>query len=544
MENKTPLTLTVITDTHYYSKTSGVSGAAYNVANTKSQLLLADAQEVLEAAFRQIKKDTRSDIVLISGDTTSNGETAAHTEFIEMLRDLKNAGKRVFVITATHDYKGDDWTWGYNGDEKVKVPAKKREELLDLYWEFGPSEAISVHCDSMSYVVQLCDGYRLFAINDDSNGKGKSGVTDDEFEWLTAQVEDAKKNNQFIIAMTHHPLIAPSPMYEIIGSGDMMGEYKTRREQFADMGIQFMLTGHTHVHDIDKYVSQKGNTMYDIATAATVGYPGTIRTLTLDPENGKVTTTTDLITEKVNVDTKGMEFQDYLGNQLIGMVRDFIKAAGEDVDKLADMGTSMSIKKKLTYKIGWLIKYPARWLNKLTIGTVGKWTKKETGLKPSDYADIKDKKVVDFIVELVMNLYGGKDLYTPDDNEYKITVGLLNIIDSLLKVLHINLKKIVKVSDTARGIIEPLVYNNGISAYDAELPIMPYYKEGEQGEVPPAPKKPTTVKDSKKGLPILLIAILLLIILIPFLPIIAIVFLSGYIRNQVKYGDYIKGIKQ
>ena len=29
---------------------------------------------MLEAAFRQIAKDDRSDIVLVSGDTTNNGE--------------------------------------------------------------------------------------------------------------------------------------------------------------------------------------------------------------------------------------------------------------------------------------------------------------------------------------------------------------------------------------------------------------------------------------------------------------------------------------
>ncbi len=38
-----------------------------------------------------------------------------------------------------------------------------------MYKEFGPDEAIAVHRDSMSYVVQLADGYRLFALNDDRN---------------------------------------------------------------------------------------------------------------------------------------------------------------------------------------------------------------------------------------------------------------------------------------------------------------------------------------------------------------------------------------
>lgn len=536
-----PLTLTVITDTHYYSKRVGTGGSAYDKANAKSQKLLAGAEELLKAAFTQIKNDKRTDIVLLSGDTTNEGELYAHEEFIEMLRDLKNSGKRVYVLTATHDYKPDDWTWGYDGDERVKVPAVKREELFDMYREFGPDEAIAVHRQSMSYIIQLENNYRLFALNDDMNLSGKSGFSDELFDWITAQAKDARENGQFIIAMTHHPLIAPSPMYEIIGSGDMMGDYKIRREQLADMGIQFILTGHTHVHDIDKHVSPKGNYLYDIATASTVGYPATIRTVVLDPANGVVSTTTDLITEPVDLDFGGMALQDYLADQTIGVARDMIKAAGEDIDKFADMATSISIRKKLTYKIGWLIKLPMKALNRLKIGTVGNWTRAETGLKKSDYADIKDRRVVDFIIDMVLNLYGGKNLYTPDDKEYKIAIGLINIIDSVIKTLHIPLKKLVKVSDTLRGILEPLLYNNGIPAYDAILPIMPLYEGEQSGPVPEEPPLPDTVKESKKGPFIVAAAILLIIIFLPLIICIGLpVLLIGYIINRVKYREYFK----
>lgn len=538
---RNPLTVTVITDTHYYSKKLGTSGAAYETADNKSGVLLAEAGELLEAAFSQIAKDDRTDIVLLSGDTTSNGDFDSHHEFIEMLRDLKSKGKRVYVLTATHDFQGDGLTHKYDGYDRVPTPAAKREDLFDMYKEFGPDEAIAVHRESMSYIIQLADGYRLFALNDDTNHNWKSGFSDECFEWIKAQAEDAKANGQFIIAMTHHPLIAPSPMYEIIGKGDMMGDYEIRREQLADLGIQFMLTGHTHVHDIDKHISPKGNYFYDISTASTVGYPGTIRTVVFDADNNMVSTTTDFITEPVSFDTKGKDLQTYLADHLIGMIRDVIKAAGEDIDKFADMATAISIKKKLSYKIGWLIKPVFKALNKLKIGTVGNWTRAETGLKKEDYADIKDKNVVDFIVDLVLNLYGGKSLYTPDDNEYKIAIGLINIIDSIIKVLHIPLKKLVKVSDTVRGIIEPLLYNSGIPAYDALLPIMPVYEGDEKGPIPEPPAKPDTVKDSKKGLPIIIIAVLLLLtFLVPIICIGIPVLLIGYIINEIKYKEYLK----
>ena len=67
-----PLTLTVLTDTHYYSKENGTNGKAYDFANLKSQKLLAECPEVLFEAFKQIENDSESDIVLISGDVTNN----------------------------------------------------------------------------------------------------------------------------------------------------------------------------------------------------------------------------------------------------------------------------------------------------------------------------------------------------------------------------------------------------------------------------------------------------------------------------------------
>ena len=50
MAEQTPLTLTVVSDIHYYSKKTGTSGKAYEAANAKSQKLLAECPEVLEAA--------------------------------------------------------------------------------------------------------------------------------------------------------------------------------------------------------------------------------------------------------------------------------------------------------------------------------------------------------------------------------------------------------------------------------------------------------------------------------------------------------------
>lgn len=536
--NRSPLTVTVLTDTHYYSKEIGTSGKAYETANSRSQKLLAESADVLETAFEQIATDNKSDIVLIAGDLTNNGELNSHKEFIEMLRNLKSRGKKVFVITATHDFRNHGYSEAYNGDEKITTPTAIRDLLFEMYREFGPDQAISVHRESMSYVVQLCDGYRLFALNDDSNLSGKSGFSDECFDWISERAAEARKDNQTIIAMTHHPLIAPSPIYEIIGKGDMLGDYDKRIEQLADLGIQFMFTGHTHIHNISAYQSQRGNILYDICTCSPIGYPGAYRIVTFEPENKNVSVRTEYINNPESFKAQGKELLQCLEEQLIGVIRGMIKVAGEDIDKLAYMAAAISIKPKVIYKFGWIIKPVFKFLNSLKIGTVAKWTRSETGLKPSDYETIKDKKVVDLISELVLNLFGGESKYLPETPTYKITIGFLNIIDSILRILHVDLKKITKVSSSVAELVESLLYNPKIDSYTADLKIYPFYETDNSDYTKlEFDVIESTVKKSKKGLPIITIA---LIAVIGLLPLWLIVILLGFIKNQIKYGNKIK----
>lgn len=533
-----PLTVYVLTDTHYFSKKIGTSGKAYDFDNAKSQKLLADSVEVLSTAFDQLAEDKENDIVLISGDVTNNGELESHEEFIEMLRDLKKRGKRVFILTATHDFRQEGKTHAYRGDERIEIPAATRKMLFDMYREFGPDQAIAVHRQSMSYIVQLCDGYRLFALNDDTNLNNKSGFSDECFEWISERAKEARKDNQFIIAMTHHPLIAPSPIYEIIGKGNMLGDYDKRIEQLADLGIQFIFTGHTHIQDVSAYQSEKGNVIYDICTGSTIGYPAPIRKASFVPDKNKVFLSTDFVRTPESFKKEGKDLHSILEEQLIGVIRNLVKTAGEDIDKLANMVEAISIKPKIIYEFGWIIKPIFKLINSLKIGTVAKWTKKETGLKPADYKDIKDKKVVDLIIELAINLFSGESKYTPDTPTYKITLGFLSILDSVLRILHIDLKKITKVVSSLVELVEPLLCNSKIDSYNAEIPIYGFVESGKFSVVckETLRKFDLKVKKSKKGLPIIFITVLLLIAL---LPLILIVLAGGYICNLIRYRDKI-----
>lgn len=511
------LKIQFITDLHYYSRKGGTEGTAYEKAEAKSQKIIKDSDLVIKAGFDILCEDTSTDIIVLAGDTTKDGEIESHKEFIEMLRDLKKRGKRVYVITATHDYREGGVTDGYDGDKKIQVPAvENRHDLWDMYYEFGPEEAIATFEKSLCYVVQLAPGYRLFALNDDTNekedGRG-SGYSDECMQWIMEQLEDAKKNDQYVIAMTHHPMISPSPFYQIIGGGNMQKNHEVTREIFADNGLHCMLTGHTHVHDISVVTTEKGNKFYDIACGAMLGCPPVMRNVTFDPANGEIRTDTIIIKDVPGLDTKGQPFDEYMKNFFFGMIREVITAAATDIDHLAEMTDAFSVPGEKVKKLGWIIKPIAKFINKLTFKKVWRLCKKESGLKKKDIADIADNRVVDFIIELIQNLYCGDSPYTPDTREYKIACGFLNVIDAFLNTIHLSIGKFIKGAESVRSLIEPLLWNSGPCDAEATLKIYPVYDDEN-----PAPKEEKkafkdTVKKSKKG-PLVLVLLILAVLLL------------------------------
>lgn len=516
--NNEPLKIQFITDTHYYSRKGGTEGAAYDKAESKSQKIIKDTDLVLKAGFDMLCEDTSTDIVVLAGDTTRDGEIESHKEFIEMLRDLKKRGKRVYVITATHDFRDGGVADGYDGDETIKVPAiENRHDLWDMYYEFGPNEAIATFEKSLCYVVQLAPGYRLFALNDDTNDKEEgrgSGYSDECMEWILEQLKDAYDNDQYVIAMTHHPMIAPSPFYAIIGKGDMQRNHEVTREIFADHGLHCMLTGHTHVHDISVITSKKGNKFYDIACGAMAGCPPAMRNVTFDPAKGEIRTDTILIKDVPGFDTGGKPFDEYMKGFFFGMIREVIWAMGNDIDRLAEMTPAFSIPGEKVKKLAWIIKPVGKLLNKLTFKKIWRLCKKECGLKKEDIADIADNNVVDFILELIQNLYCGDSPYGPETREYKLTCGFLNIIDSFLNTIGLKIGKILKGAESVRGLVEPLLWNSGPCDAEATLKIYPVYDD--ENPAPAEEEKPFNdpVKKSKKGPLVLLIIILAVILLL------------------------------
>ena len=193
-----------------------------------------------------------------------------------------------------------------------------------------------------------------------------------------------------------------------------------------------------------------------------------------------------------------------------GNIAEMLNAAATDIDRFSKMTDAFSVPGEKVKKFGWIIKPAAKFLNWLTVGRMWKLCKKESGVKKEEIVNIKDRKVVDFILELIQNLYCGDSPYTPDTPEYRITCGVLNILDSFLNTIHLNIGKFLKGADSVRGLVEPLLYNPGPCDANAVLKMDPAPDENNHS-------RPDTVRPSKKGplvLGLLILAVLLVAVVV------------------------------
>lgn len=186
-----PLGFYLVTDTHYFEPTLGASGEAFEEYMRREQYFMAESSNIVKAVFSEIARDKETELVIIPGDLSKNGEIESHKSFVNELKKLKTAGKKIYVITAGHDY--NEHSRAFLNDKKTDVEGTDFRELYNIYYEFGCSQAIAVDESTLSYVAEIENGVRLLAINCDSDGNPKGAVDERLTEWIKLQLEDAKK---------------------------------------------------------------------------------------------------------------------------------------------------------------------------------------------------------------------------------------------------------------------------------------------------------------------------------------------------------------
>jgi len=346
------------------------------------QTALAQSEAIIDACLAAFLAEPGCDTLLLTGDLTQTGHPDEHRGMVLKLHAVKNAGKRVVAITASHDHK--------------TVGSKNCHLLREMYAPFGPDDAIAKYNDGLAFAMQLEPGLRLLCINDHGRDRPPRWLP-----WALEQVKLARAQGEAIFGMTHLPSLPPSPVYALIEPRAVLPLEAIHA--LADAGLPFLLTGHSHIHNVAHTVTPAGNPWWDVNTSALVGYPGKFRALEI--ENGRVHITTREIPHiPAFGDASPREFLRRVFDELLVNMFDGLD---HDYDLFA-RSVGMGIDPAPIYKLKWILKPAGRVLCRVTLGGLGRL------LLCSIPKEARRLKLRDILVEGMRNIYAGEEPYGPE----------------------------------------------------------------------------------------------------------------------------------
>lgn len=387
------------------------------------QKCLAETGEILDCAFSHLA-NSECDGVMVIGDVSNDGEKVCHEEFREKLYKIKN-NKKVYVVTATHDWCCDQNPRRYEGDKVYNdVPTLTSEELYDFYADFGTKGALSeykTHIGTASYAVDIGENVTLIGLIDDKNEENHAGFVPEHLEWIVEQIKSAKKRGRVPVAMEHHPLMSHiTPLLKGVGKGY---EYLNA---FADAGLEFLFVGHTHMQRIDEHTSPNGNKIYEINVASMVGYPAPMVTMTVSDD--EINIGTEFLKE-CTINGEKIDLTEFLKDHATKMLKVVFESAG-DKAMLEKRLRALNVNPQKLMKKYFIIKPIFKGISNLTVKKAGRVLNAVTFGKAIPKESIKalgNTKVLDVVGEMFLSvLDGGIKKYNENDDFYKIVRGAMS----------------------------------------------------------------------------------------------------------------------
>ena len=447
-----PFKFFVITDTHYFAKSLSASGKPYEEFMDFEQKCYAETPYINDAVFDYLAKQTETDTILIAGDLSFNGEKASHEEFSALLKKVKDAGKKIYVVTAGHDIEQNPFE--YNEEGRQHVEGVKFADLYDYYREFGYDDAISFYKENLSYVAQLADGVRLLVLCNDSAEQKNIAYTDELLAWAKEQMDKAKADGQMMFAMEHYPVLPGQPVLTLIPDARQK-ESKKLYTLLADNGVHLIFTGHMHNQSINMVETENGNIFYDVCTGSVIGCPAFMRLCTI--ENDVTVHIKSIPVPNFEWDTKGKDCTVYMRDQFERMIRTLVSSMQDDPARiLRKFGSDNPKLHKIVSVVG-------KALNTWTVGRVAKI------FFVKAHKEIKDRKFIDLVVDIARNAFEGDQPFvegTPEgDTVLKVFRRLKPVFNILNKKLHGSQGEEIDMY----VLLKHSLGNYGISDYDAML---------------------------------------------------------------------------
>lgn len=435
--------LTFIADTHYYSKKLGTTGRQYELRSGSDQKCLGESGEIIDSAFDEIAKSD-TDAVLIAGDVTNDGEMVSHLEFREKLKKLSEI-KRVYLITATHDWCCDENPRRYDGDKVYHdVEVMDSRQLRDFYFDYGPKDALDeyiTHIGTCSYVVQISEKVRVLALNDDKNDNDHAGFTEEHFQWIEKQINQAKKDGVLLIGMEHH-LLMPHISPLITGGSTCVENREYVASRLADAGLRYMFVGHSHIQNTADYKTKKGNRITEVNVGSLVGYPAPMVEVTVNDDFTLSYQVKHL--KKFNLDGKEINAEEFLKNHALALFHRVLDAPNKK--ELEDRLTALQLNGEKLAKFSPLIFRFSKFVKKATVMDVYKKLKILGLTRNIDYISVvkyRNVRLIDIVDRLYLSFFDGSvKKYNRDDDYCRLIISVVSVLSRIFKKNN-DMKKLI-----------------------------------------------------------------------------------------------------
>lgn len=336
----------IISDNHFYSDDLFEDSERFRQFEaTAVGKDIRYTSQVLTAFVKKALKEKPTGIIL-TGDTTLNGEKRSLTHMAEILEPLKAAGIPVLAIPGNHDiYNG--WARKFVNQQQITAhqisPSDFREAFSDGYERSSQQDRFS-----LSYAIDLAN-YRLVLL--DSNiysdrFSKKEPITKGELktktlEWLENTLKEAQNLDKTPIIFMHHNLLAHNKK---VTEGFVLNNAESVLKLVDEYQVPLAVTGHIHLQNIMQSMDHLN--FYEITSSAFSTAGNQIGHLKLtDKQINYEVETFDPREYFDSQDLKNPDLQDYpsyleemyrqVGKDIAKNI--LVQAGVEDVDSLAEM---------------------------------------------------------------------------------------------------------------------------------------------------------------------------------------------------------------
>lgn len=293
IEKDRNLSMVVTTDVHYFAPSLTDKGKAfekYVAAGDGKQL--AYSNEITDAFLADVEAK-KTDVLIISGDLTNNGEKTSHEELAKKLTQVEKNGTQVFVIPGNHDIN-NPWARKFEKDKQLPTDTISPTDFSKIYGKFGYEDAISRDDFSLSYLAAPSSKVWLLMLDtaiyktnmQQGNPTTEGGLTAGTLDWIKESSALAKKNGAKLIPVLHHNLTDHN---DVIQKGYTINYNQQVIDALTAGSMDFSLSGHIHTQNIRSTKSTDGKEITDIVTNALSVFPHKYGTITYSAKNKNFT---------------------------------------------------------------------------------------------------------------------------------------------------------------------------------------------------------------------------------------------------------------